>query len=68
MPVMLSIRFAYLAIDAPERGQFYGTRSRQNLGNLVFGKQAKVGDKRDQYGRIVGKVLVLGQDVSDCPS
>jgi endonuclease YncB( thermonuclease family) len=43
-------------IDAPERGQPYGTVSRQHLGELVFREQVTVEyDKRDRYGRIVGK-------------
>jgi len=51
-------------IDAPEGGQAFGDRSRQNLADEVFGKQVSVEwSKRDQYGRIVGKVLVDGRDV-----
>jgi endonuclease YncB( thermonuclease family) len=54
-----------LGIDAPESGQPYGTVSRQDLGDLVFGKPVTVDyDKLDRYGRIVGKVLVNGQDAN----
>ena len=50
-------------IDAPERGQAYGTKSTQHLSGLVAGRFAVVEyDKRDRYGRIVGKVLVGGED------
>jgi endonuclease YncB( thermonuclease family) len=53
------------AIDAPERGQPYGTVSGDHLGKLVFGRQVVVHyDKRDQYGRIVGKVIVSGRDAN----
>jgi len=51
-------------IDAPEGGQAFGDRSRQSLADEVFGKQVSVEwSKRDQYGRIVGKVLLDGRDV-----
>jgi endonuclease YncB( thermonuclease family) len=50
-------------IDAPERGQAYGTKSKEHLSNLVAGRFVVVEyDKRDRYGRIVGKVLVGGED------
>lgn len=46
------------AIDAPERRQAYGTRARQHLSALVLGRSViVVWDRRDRYGRIVGKVL-----------
>jgi endonuclease YncB( thermonuclease family) len=52
-------------IGAPESGQPYGMVSRHNLGDSVFGKPVTVEyDKRDRYGRIVGKVLVSGQDAN----
>jgi endonuclease YncB( thermonuclease family) len=51
-------------IDAPEKKQPFGTRSKQNLSALAFGKSATVDyAKRDRYARIVGKVIVGGQDV-----
>ncbi len=51
-------------IDAPERRQTYGLASRKHLASLVAGKQVTVEyDKRDRYGRIVGKVLHDGIDV-----
>lgn len=46
-------------IDAPEKNQPFGQRSKQSLSNLVFAKTVTVEtDKRDRYGREVGKVLV----------
>jgi endonuclease YncB( thermonuclease family) len=52
-------------IDAPEKKMPFGQRSKQNLSNLVFGKEAVVeGEKNDRYGRLVGKVLVNGQDAN----
>jgi endonuclease YncB( thermonuclease family) len=52
-------------IDAPESRQAFGTRSRQNLSSLVFGKNVAVEwKKRERYKRIVGKVLVDGHDMN----
>lgn len=50
-------------IDAPEKGQPYGQRSKEHLSDQVFGRDVTVDWlKRDRYGRIVGKVLVGGTD------
>ncbi len=50
-------------IDAPERRQAYGLASRKHLLSIVAGKQVTVEyQKRDRYGRIVGKVWVDGVD------
>ncbi len=50
-------------IDAPERRQAYGLASRKHLASIVAGKQVTVEyQKRDRYGRIVGKVLLDGID------
>ncbi len=47
-------------IDAPERKQAYGLASRKYLASIVAGKQVTVEyEKRDRYGRIVGKVLLV---------
>lgn len=52
-------------IDAPERGQPFGTASREHLAALVAGKQVLVeSDRRDRYGRLLGKVRVDGLDVN----
>ncbi len=51
-------------IDAPERKQACGLASRKHLLSIVAGKQVRVEyQKRDRYGRIVGKVLLDGIDV-----
>jgi endonuclease YncB( thermonuclease family) len=51
-------------IDAPERKQPFGNRSKQNLSRLAYGKEAEADcPKRDRYGRQVCKVYVAGQDV-----
>jgi endonuclease YncB( thermonuclease family) len=54
-----------VGIDAPERKQPFHTKSRQNLADLVFGKEVAVEwHKRDRYKRILGKVVLDGQDVN----
>jgi endonuclease YncB( thermonuclease family) len=50
-------------IDAPERNQPFGLRSKENLSRLVFGKEVDVQwSKHDRYQRVVGKVLVAQPD------
>ena len=52
-------------IDAPERGQAFGTKSKEYLSDLVAGKSVVVDySKYDRYQRILGKVLVNGEDVN----
>ena len=53
-------------IDAPEKKQAFGMRSKQSLSDLAFDKQVTVEtNKRDKYGREVGKILLTtGQDVN----
>ena len=51
-------------IDAPEGGQEFGERSRQNLSDLIAEKEVTVTwNKRDRYGRIVGEVSMDDLDV-----
>jgi endonuclease YncB( thermonuclease family) len=52
-------------IDAPEKAQAYGQRSRESLDELVAGRTVIVEtNKKDRYGRFVGKVLVNGCDIN----
>ena len=52
-------------IDAPEKAQAYGQKSKQSLSDLVFGKQVDVEwSKRDRYGRTVGKIMLGGVDIN----
>lgn len=61
--VQHKIRLA--GIDAPEKSQAYGERSRESLAELVANRTVIVEtDKQDRYGRRVGKVLVNGKDVN----
>jgi endonuclease YncB( thermonuclease family) len=59
----LKIRLA--EIDTPERGQPYGSRAKEALSQLAFGKRARVvAVDRDRYGRTVGRVYVSDTDVN----
>jgi endonuclease YncB( thermonuclease family) len=50
-------------IDAPERGQAYGKKSKEHLSESVAGRFVVVEyEKKDRYGRVVGKVLVGNKD------
>jgi len=57
-------RIRLLGIDAPEKGQAFGSQSKQVLSEAVFDKVVTIEwSKHDRYGRIVGKVLLNGRDV-----
>jgi endonuclease YncB( thermonuclease family) len=52
-----------MGIDAPEKRQPFGERSKQNMAHLVFDKEVQVEwVKKDRYGRILGKVFVAEED------
>ena len=52
-------------IDAPESQQTYGDISTQSLSELVYDKEVFVNwDKKDKYYRILGKVIVDGNDAN----
>jgi len=57
-------------IDAPEKAQAFGQKSKAHLSATVFNHEVEVvGNKRDRYGRTVAKVLVAESacTVADCP-
>ena len=50
-------------IDAPEKAQAFGNKSKQSLHEMVHGKEVFVDvQKKDKYGRSVGKILVNQTD------
>jgi endonuclease YncB( thermonuclease family) len=54
-----------MGIDAPEKKQAFGQKSKANLSDLVFNKQVTVEySKKDKYGRTVGKILIDGVDAN----
>ena len=65
MPGMQVVRVRLSGIDAPERGQAFGTAAKAALSELVFARQVVVQwKKRDRYERLVGKVTVSGVDAN----
>lgn len=58
-------RIRISAIDAPERKQAFGQRSRTQLAHLCLRQQAYIQPvDRDDYGRTVARVRCAGQDVA----
>lgn len=54
-----------MGIDAPERAQPFGNRSKQALANNIAGKTVEVEyNKKDRYQRIIGKVTYMGYDIN----
>lgn len=52
-------------IDAPESKQSFGSKSKQNLSNYVFGKNIIVDYKnKDRYGRILGTIIYQGNNIN----
>lgn len=52
-------------IDAPEKGQPFGSQAKESLSAMVFNKQVVIeSDKKDRYRRRVGKVQHEGTDVN----
>lgn len=57
------VKVRIAAIDAPEKAQPFGQRSRQNLAQLCFQQQATITTKtKDRYGRTVADVECRGHD------
>ena len=52
-------------IDAPEKKQAFGTKAKQFLSSLIFGKVVDVVDLgNDMYGRTVGKIYLDSQYIN----
>jgi endonuclease YncB( thermonuclease family) len=53
-------------IDAPEKAQPFGQRSKELLSTLCFKKQAEIRPStRDRYGRTVARVICAGTDANE---
>ena len=54
-----------MGIDAPEKKQAFGNKSKEYLSDLVFNKLVTVEYyKQDKYGRTLGKIIVNGVDAN----
>ena len=52
-------------IDAPEKKQAFGNRSKESLSDLCFGKTATLLEKsKDRYGRTLARVTCDGTDAN----
>lgn len=62
----LQLKFRISGIDAPEKKQAFGTRSRQALSSMIYGKTITVEVKgADRYGRFLAVPYTAdGRDVS----
>lgn len=59
------VKIRLAQIDAPEKKQAFGERSKQSLSALVFGKTVRVEvESKDRYGRSVGTVWAGKLDVN----
>ncbi len=59
------LRVRLSEIDAPELAQPFGTRSRQSLSDLCFGKPAEINIRgRDRYKRTIAQVSCAGTDAN----
>lgn len=59
------IKVRLAEIDTPETAQPYGSKAKQELSSLIFGKSATVNVMDiDRYGRTVGRVYADGVDVN----
>lgn len=60
-----SVRIRFAEIDAPEKRQAFGGRSKQVLADLVFKKFVTVVEnKKDRYGRVLGTVYASGENIN----
>lgn len=58
------VKVRLAGIDAPEREQPFGEKSRQSLSSLAFNRTVSVAvQKMDDYGRTIGVVTVAGSNV-----
>jgi endonuclease YncB( thermonuclease family) len=60
-----NIKVRLAQIDAPETGQPWGTRSRQELAELVAGKTVTIkATGEDRYGRMIAQIEADGLDIN----
>lgn len=61
----LQLKIRVYGIDAPEKKQAFGSKSKDFLSSLIFGKYITIDVKsKDKYGRYIANVYSEGKDVS----
>ena len=61
----VQVKVRLTEIDAPEKKQAFGNRSKQSLSDMCFGKTATLADKgKDRYGRTLARVTCDGVDAN----
>ena len=59
------VKIRLTEIDAPEKKQAFGNRSKESLSDLCFGKTATLIEKsKDRYGRTLARVTCDGTDAN----
>lgn len=59
------VKIRLVEIDAPEKAQAFGNKSKQSLSDLCFDKTATLADKgKDRYGRTLALVTCNGIDAN----
>jgi endonuclease YncB( thermonuclease family) len=63
-PTKEEVKIRLYGVDAPERKQSFGTKSREFLASLVFGQTVVVAPfGKDLYGRTIAKIFLNDRDV-----
>lgn len=61
----VQVKVRLTEIDAPEKKQAFGNRSKESLSDLCFGKTATLIEKsKDRYGRTLARVTCDGTDAN----
>lgn len=64
-PEKQQIKIRLAQIDAPEKAQPFGQRSKQSLSELIFGEEVRVKvETTDRYGRTVGRIFLDNLDIN----
>ncbi len=62
----LPVKVRLYAIDAPEKGQDFGTKARQHLNELCYKKTVKIViEDIDQYDRTLGVAYINGLNINE---
>lgn len=52
-------------IDAPEAKQSFGSKSKQSLSDMIFGREVVITDTSDdRYGRTIGTVMLGSNNIN----